>query len=157
MKSKFYITCMSLIVFCSCTTQQSNRINNAEWLLGTWENKTVNGSIYETWTKVGNKEFNGKSYIVKEKDTIIFETIQLLQVQDSLFYIPKVKNQNEGLSVRFTLNTISDTGFVFENQQHDFPKTISYTKINTDSLVAEISGIKNGLKREQTFPMKRLN
>jgi hypothetical protein len=58
--------------------------------------------------------------------------------------------------VRFILKASSDQKLVFENQQHDFPNIISYTKINADSLVAEISGVKNGQKQKQTFPMKRL-
>lgn len=136
--------------------KQANEIEKAKWLIGTWENKTQRGSIYETWGKISDTEYSGKSYIVKEKDTIVFENIRLVQEQDGLFYIPTVKNQNDGLPVRYTAKTISETQLVFENQQHDFPQIISYTQINTDSLVAEISGVKNGQERKQTFPMKRV-
>lgn len=45
---------------------------------------------------------------------------------------------------------------VFENPMHDFPQIISYTKITCDSLVAQISGEKNGQERKQAFPMKRV-
>jgi hypothetical protein len=131
-------------------------IKQAEWLIGTWENKTQRGSVYETWNKVSNIELAGKSYIVKEKDTIVFENVKLIQIQDTLFCIPTVKNQNDGLPVRFAIKIISNTQLVFENRQHDFPQIISYTKINTDSLVAQISGIKNGQERKQLFPMKRV-
>ncbi|MBY0432721.1 MAG: hypothetical protein K2U26_01275, partial [Cyclobacteriaceae bacterium] len=92
----------------------------------------------------------------KEKDTTIFETVRLLQEKNSLFYIPQVKNQNGGLPVRFKEKQISDNELVFENPEHDFPQTISYTKITADSLVAEISGTKNGKERRQKFPMKRV-
>ncbi|WP_447951723.1 DUF6265 family protein [Chryseobacterium koreense] len=122
----------------------------------TWENKTSKGSIYETWNKTSDNELSGKSYIVKEKDTIIFENIRLVQEQNRLFYIPTVKNQNGGLPVRFAAKTISETQLVFENPQHDFPQIISYTKISADSLVAEISGVRNGQERKQTFQMKRM-
>jgi hypothetical protein len=156
MSKKIVLAIVSIIIFCSWTLQQINKKNNAEWLIGTWENKTQSGSIFETWTKISEVELSGKSYILKEKDTIVFETIQLLQEQDNLFYIPKVKNQNGDLPVRFSAKTISDTELMFENQQHDFPQIISYTKINSDSLIAEISGTKNGKERKQTFPMKRV-
>src|SRR5690606_29225029 len=96
----------------------------------------------ESWTKTSDTEFAGKSYILKEKDTVIFETIRLVQEKDGLFYIPTVRNQNDNLPVRFALKAISDTEMVFENPKHDFPQIISYTKITSDSLVAEISGIK---------------
>lgn len=156
MKTKIIFAIFAVSIFCSWNTQQKSEIKKAEWLIGTWENKTQRGSIYETWTKENEVELSGKSYILKEKDTIVFETIQLLQEQNSLFYIPKVKNQNGDLPVRFTSKIVSDKELVFENLQHDFPQIISYTKINSDSLVAEISGTKNGKERKQTFPMKRV-
>jgi len=150
----FAILCF--IVLCAWTTKQINYIKKAEWLIGTWENKTPKGSVYETWDKTNETEFAGKSYIVNEKDTIAFENIRLVQEQDGLYYIPIVKNQNNGLPVRFATKTISETQLVFENPQHDFPQIITYTKINANSLVAEILGVKNGKERKQTFPMKRV-
>jgi len=156
MRTRLFFAAVGLIALCGWTTQQTNEIKKAEWLIGTWENKTQRGSVYETWTKVSDDELSGKSYILKEKDTIVFETMRLVQEQDGLFYIPTVKNQNDNLPVRFALKTISDTELVFENPQHGFPQFISYAKINTDSLVAEVSGTKNGQERKQIFPMKRV-
>ena len=153
----YFIALVSLTILCAWTTKQTSDIKKAEWLIGTWENKTSKGSIYETWSKSSSNEFNAKSYIVKEKDTIIFETIKLVQEQNELFYIPSVNNQNENLPVRFSAKTISETQLVFENSKHDFPQIISYTKITSDSLVAEISGTKNGKERKQIFPMKLVN
>ncbi len=152
----FFIAVVGLTILCAWTTRQTNDIKKAEWLIGTWECKTPKGSIYETWSKTNDNEFSGKSYIIKEKDTIVFETIRLVQEQDGLFYTPTVKNQNDGLPVRFALKTISNTEMVFENPEHDFPQMISYTKIEKDSLTAEISGVKNGQERKQSYPMKRI-
>ncbi len=154
--SKCFIAILSFIILCAWATKQENDIKKAEWLIGTWENKTPKGSIYETWSKIDNNELSGKSYIVKEMDTIIFETIRLVEEQDEMFYIPIVKNQNDGLPIRFASKSISESQLVFENMQHDFPQFISYIKITSDSLVAEISGKKNGQARKQTFPMKRV-
>lgn len=151
-----FIALVGSAVLCTWTTRPTNHLTKAGWLIGTWENKTPRGSIYETWNKETNNEFSGMSYLIKEKDTIVFENIRLIQEQDGLFYIPTVKNQNDGLPVRFTAKTISETQLVFENRQHDFPQIISYTKIHSDSLVAEISGTKNGQERKQTFSMKRI-
>jgi hypothetical protein len=153
---QFFIAAVGLAVLCAWTARQANDIKKAEWLIGTWENKTPKGSLYETWRKANDNEFSGKSYIVKEKDTLVFENIRLVQEQDRLSYIPMVKNQNDGLPVRFTARTVSETQLVFENRQHDFPQIISYTKISADALVAEISGTKNGKERRQAFTMKRV-
>ncbi|WP_313266867.1 DUF6265 family protein [Epilithonimonas vandammei] len=153
--AKFFITVVSLAILYAWTIKQANDIQKAKWLIGTSENKTQKGSIYETWTKLGDNEFSGKSYSVKDKDTIVFENIRLVQENKKLFYIPTVNNQNDGQPVRFAAKTISENQLVFENPEHDFPQIIAYT-ITSDSLIAEISKTKNGQKRKQTFPMKRV-
>ena len=153
---KLFIATVSFTTLCAWSANQANSIKDAEWLIGTWENSTTRGSIYETWSKTNVKMFSGKSYAIKEKDTLVFETIQLVWEQNSLYYIPTVKNQNGGLPVRFASKKISDTQLVFENLQHDFPQVISYSKMGSDSLVAEILGTKNGQERKQRFAMKRV-
>ena len=155
-RTKLFFAVVGITLLFAWTIKQTNGIEKAGWLIGTWENKTAKGSLYETWSKTNDNEYSGKSYAVKEKDTIVFENIRIVQEQDGLFYIPIVKIQNDGLAVRFTIKIISETQLVFENPQHDFPQIISYTKIGMDSLVAEISGIKNGQERKQAFPMKRV-
>ena len=152
----FLFRVIGLIIIYGWAIQQNSEITKAEWLIGTWENKTSRGSVYETWTKISDNEFSGKSYARKEENTVVFETIRLTQKEGGLFYIPTVKNQNDGISVSFALKTISDTTLIFENAKHDFPQIISYYKISTDSLVAEISGTKNGQELKQTFPMKKV-
>lgn len=141
---------------CNSGRQKENEIKSAEWLLGTWENRTSKGVIYESWTRIADVEFAVKSYALKGGDTVLFETIRLVQEPGGLFYIPTVKDQNDGLPVRFALKTISDTEVVFENPEHDFPQIISYTKLTTDSLVAEVSGVEDGRERRRTFPMNRI-
>lgn len=153
---RILLTIIGSIIICSCAVQPKSHLQKTEWLIGTWENKTPRGIIYETWKKTNKNELAGKSYIIKENDTIVFENIRLVQEQNELYYIPIVKNQNEGMPVRFAVKTISETQMIFENPKHDFPQIISYTKISSDSLVAEILGTKNGQERKQTFPMKRM-
>ena len=133
-----------------------SELHKAEWLLGTWENKTSRGSIYERWTRKSDLEFAGLSYRMNQTDTVILETIRLVENADGMFYIPTVPNQNQGKPVTFSLKSITSSGMEFSNPAHDFPQEISYTRITPDSLVAEISGMRNGTLRRQTFPMKRI-
>ncbi|MCL9807689.1 DUF6265 family protein [Flavobacterium amniphilum] len=156
MKARIIVGIVIMLISIGWKSQQENNLKKAEWLIGTWKNKTPKGSMFESWVKVNDFEFSGESYLVKKDGLFTLETISLVQEKDSLYYIPTVKDQNNGLPVRFALKTISDTKILFENQKHDFPQVISYTKVNSDSLVAEISGTKNGQIRKQTFPMKRV-
>jgi hypothetical protein len=147
---------VSVIILSGRATGQSSNVRETEWLIGTWKNSTPKGNIYETWRRINDNELSGKSYFIKERDTIVFETIRLVQEQEGLFYIPIVKDQNNGAPVRFAATIVSETRLVFENPQHDFPQIISYTRIGPDSLRAEISGTRNGKSRKQIFPMERV-
>jgi hypothetical protein len=148
---------LCLILLAGWTTDQTDDLTKSSWLLGTWANKSPRGIIYESWSSLNENEFAGKSYAVKQQDTMIFETIQLVSTEEGLDYIPTVNGQNGGLPVRFSSTTITDTQLKFENPKHDFPQIITYTLINPDSLVAEISGIANGQTQKQSFRMKRVN
>ncbi len=154
--TKFILGIVSVLIFSGVASSQSSKVREVEWLIGTWKNKTPKGNIYETWRRTSDSELSGKSYFMKEKDTIVFETIRLVREPEGLFYIPIVKDQNNGISVRFAATTVSETQLVFENPQHDFPQIISYTRISPDSLTAEISGIRSGKVRKQVFPMERV-
>lgn len=150
------LSIISVLILTGAASSQSSKVREAEWLIGTWKNKTPKGTIFETWSRTSDSELSGKSYVVKEKDTIVFETIRLVREQEGLFYIPIVRDQNNGASIRFEARTVSETQLIFENPQHDFPQNISYTRISPDSLKAEISGTRNGKTRKQIFPMERV-
>jgi len=148
-----FLVITASVILCAWMVKPGNDLKKAAWLIGTWENKTPKGSLYETWKKANDNEFSGKSYIIQEKDTIIFETLRLVQEGNEVIYIPVVKNQNDGQPVRFTAKVVSDTQLVFENPKHDFPQIITYTKTGTQTLTAEISGIVNGKNKKQSFAM----
>lgn len=156
---------MKILVWCSFALLtitgifrivQQNTLENALWLTGTWENKTPRGSVFETWSYRGGNSLSGKSYQIKEADTIIFETVTIQQENDQLLYTPTVTNQNNGKPVIFKSTYITESQLKFENPEHDFPQMITYTKITQDSLVAEISGTSKGNFRKVTFPMKKV-
>lgn len=156
MKINLALAISGLLFLTACSTKPKTNLNPAEWLIGTWQCTSAEGISYETWAKASEQEYVGKSYMLAEKDTVVFENIRLVQEQDGLFYIPAVTDQNKGLPIRFAGTTFSANVFVFENPEHDFPQRISYTKIGADSLVAEISGKKDGQELKQSFPMKRV-
>lgn len=154
-KTRFWLFAGGLLL--GFSPQGVSPLKNAEWMLGTWENPTSRGTVYEHWEKLSPTEFAGKSYMLSEADTVIFENIRLVEEAGHLLYIPTVRDQNQALPVRFRSTLISDNELVFENPKHDFPQVIAYLQINPDSLVAEISGTKNGDEPLRVFPMRRVH
>ena len=156
MKAKLILAIIAVAVSVSWTPQQ-NEINNLAWLLGTWETKTSKGNLYETWTKTSETEFQAKSYYLNKRDTLVLESVRLVEKDKKLHYIVSVKNNNNEFPIDFVSKPIQDPAFlVFENLQHDFPKVITYKKVGKDSLFAEISGSINGKLSKQAFPMKKI-
>lgn len=144
------------IVLCLLLPFIHNAGHPAKWLAGTWEYKTARGSIFETWEPANDSLLLGRSYRVREKDTLPMETIRLIKEGDSLFYIPTVPGQNGGQPVRFAATVVKDNELLFSNPAHDFPQWISYKLIRPDSLVASIGGTLQGEERKQVFPMKKV-
>ncbi|MGY0037351.1 DUF6265 family protein [Pedobacter sp. NJ-S-72] len=97
-----------------------------EWLIGNWNRTDVKPgkTATESWVKVAAYEFKGTGVVVKGKDTVFVEKLRLIVKDNDIFYVVDVK-ENKGL-VYFKLTTISSSGFVCENTEHDFPKKIEY-------------------------------
>lgn len=156
MKTKLILAMIGLSIAASWT-QQKSETKKIEWLLGTWETKTSKGSLYETWTRKSDTEFQAKSYYLKQKDTVLFESVRLVEKDKKLHYIVSVKGEHNEQPVDFTSISISKSNsLVFENKENDFPQRITYKKIRKDSLFAEISGMMNGKMNRQAFPMKKI-
>ena|SRR6478672_11804984 len=142
----------------SCNDGKKNKtreLTKAEWLIGTWENKSPNGDLSESWQKENDSLYKGQSFFIKGKDTIHSESITLAETHGEVKYSPQVKGQNNDQPVDFKMTSATDKQVVFENPTHDFPQKITYAKITKDSLVAEISGKQQGKPASEKFGMKR--
>ena len=157
MKSTLIITITILLLSCQNKAERKfEKLEKMNWLIGQWENKTPEGYLTETWTKDNDSTFSGQSYfIIKEKDTLHFESIVLMQVNDDLIYQPIVKGQNENQPVDFKLISDAEDSFSFENPKHDYPQKITYKKINNKSLTATISGLQQGKQSSESYPMTK--
>lgn len=109
------------------------------WLQGSWQMQTRRGIIVEKWAVANDSTLAGESMMTRADGTEIpLEKIELVFRNGNYYYIPTVKNQNGEQPVEFKITSHSETGFVAENPQHDFPKRISYTLVNRDSIHAAI-------------------
>ena len=142
-------------VFGIKTKKKYLQLENANWFIGRWENATPEMTFTEIWKKANDSTYTAESFVLVSKDTVFYESVDLLQKNDSLFYTVSVRNQNNEKPVSFYLTKSNNNQLIFENPKHDFPNKIMYNKINNDSIVATIEGIKNGKTQSETFPMKR--
>jgi hypothetical protein len=135
------ILMLTLLTSSSCLQDVFNELQQ---LNGTWKMQTPKGPIFESWKKTGENQMQGGSYKINGKDTIHFEIVKLSQLPDGIFYIPVVKDQNDGIAVAFKMISSANNNFVFENKEHDFPQRIIYHLVSKDSIHAWTEGIKDG-------------
>ncbi|OYU81892.1 MAG: hypothetical protein CFE23_03185 [Flavobacterium sp. BFFFF1] len=154
MKKAFLI--IAVISIYSCKKENRyDKINNASWVVGRWENASRAGLLVETWKKQDDSTYIGSSAFMVGNETKFFEKIKLEQHDTIVTYTATVKDQNNGEPVSFNLTSATKTQLVFENPGHDFPQKIIYNLVGNDSLIAEISGAENGQPKTETFRMKK--
>lgn len=135
--------------------KQYEQLEKMNWLLGSWGHTSKEGALAENWIKANDSVYKGESFFIIGKDTVFAEYVDLSEANGKLTYTVSVKGQNNEKPVPFTMTSSTGNITVFENPEHDFPNTITYSKINNDSLVATISGMQKGEPAQQTFAMKR--
>lgn len=149
---------LSIVLLASCQNKSENKfdkLQKMEWLVGNWEQKLPDGIVSENWIKENDSTYSGKSYFIKEKDTVHLERIILTQKNETLLYIPTVSGQNNDEPVTFTMTSDTENTFSFENPAHDYPKKITYKKVSPTSLIATISGTQQGKQSQESYPMTK--
>lgn len=131
-------------------------VENANWLIGRWENNSAEGNLSEFWTKANDSTLLGESYFAIKSDTVFGEKVELSQRGNDFIYEARVAKQNDEKPVPFKLTSSSEKEMIFENPEHDYPNKIVYQKVGNDSLVAEIFGTIDGKLKSETFKMKKV-
>ena len=151
----FTISCKKEETKSEIETKKYSKLQNAKWFIGNWENITKESVSREIWVQKNDSTLFGESFTTVEKDTVFYEKIDLIERNDSLFYIVSVRDQNKEKPVSFYMTKSTDNQIVFENPKHDFPNKIEYNKVGNDSIFAKIYGIENGKETSIDFPMNR--
>lgn len=124
-----------LCLLIACAEDNNSRI---EFMVGTW--KMDGKEQYEVWETTKNKELRGYSYMIKDNQKTIAETLSIKKIENNIIYEATVPDQNEGRTIQFTLNNKIFEYLSFENINHDFPKKIQYKRINDDEIEVTVLG-----------------
>lgn len=156
------IAIILFVVVSACSNGNNNKviksITDFEWLTGKWiNNKDTTALFFENWSKNDEGNYMGISYILSQKDTVFFESIQITNADSGAYYSVTVRNQNVNEVVNFKLVSKVNHTFIFENKNHDFPQRIIYQYNAPDTLLAWIEGVVKGKARKESFLMWRNN
>jgi hypothetical protein len=133
------------------------KIDQLQWLLGTWINQNGEEFSQETWSQESPNTFTAFSFTQVGKETVFAETMALEQKADSLLLTVATPNQKQEKPVTFKMIYSENGEFTFENKNHDFPQRIVYTNPAKDSLHAWIEGTVNGESKKVDFYFSRKN
>ncbi len=155
-----WLLIIALIIFNSvviiCEAQQDDESDikiQFGWLNGIYKFDKVIVDTYEEWYMLGDI-LKGRSYEVRNSDTLITEELEIFKGKDKLiYYIATVENQNQGKPVYFKLISYEPQRFVFENLEHDFPERIIYFREGKDLRVL-LQG--EDVSRTVEFILKRI-
>jgi hypothetical protein len=148
----FLILFVPSLAFSQTVSPKASDFSKLNWLEGTWTRTNITKpgrTAHERWEKSGEQELRGYGVTMQGQDTVFLEKITVLIKDNAIYYIADVP-QNQ-LPVYFKLTEITESGFVCENPDHDFPKQISY-QLEGDKLEAQISG--NGKAIDYWFERK---
>ncbi|MEC5166375.1 hypothetical protein RCH18_002115 [Flavobacterium sp. PL11] len=160
MKHKIVFT-IAVISFIGCNNSNSEstekeKIKSSNWLLGKWENKSVDGLLTESWKKINDSTYQGSSHFIKDKDTLHYESTSLQQIKDELYYNTTIKGQNNSKPINLNQTVSDEKQLIFENLKNDYPQKINYTKISENSFIVEISGIQQGKPSSEKYTMSKI-
>ncbi len=138
----------------SPTTSEA-ALENLAWLEGAWDRETRRGTTTETWTRLGGGNYSGDATATPRDGGAArgVERLQIALISDEVVYIAEPINQSR---TEFKLTSWTESEFVFENPEHDFPQKIVYLRTGESTFTATISGPDaNGDTQEIDFPFTR--
>ena len=149
------LTLFSLCILLTACHTGKTTLADLEWLVGDWHRVEDHKTYFENWKRVDAQHLQASGFVLKGIDTIMQEQILLEERSDGIYFIPTVKDQNEGKPVEFKLLQPKHGEFIFENKEHDFPQRIIYAHPHPDTLDARIEGLSKGKLRTFYFKMSR--
>lgn len=126
-----------ILALFSAHVSTSQSLEDFSWLIGKWERHNVKPgtSAFEVWNQT-NVGYEGIGVSLKESDTTFVERLKMIEKDGEIFYVADVSANTA--AVYFKVTSYSESGFVSENPEHDFPKKIEYI-LEGDRMTAIIS------------------
>ena len=157
MRHIILFSAVTVFLFSCSNSHKNDKIKAAEWLLGQWKNTSAEGVLNETWSKPNDSTLVAGSFFIKEKDTLHFENIRLIENEGELVYETTIKGQNNDKPIVFPILSETDNELIFENLQNDYPQKIKYLRNAKLGITISISGTQAGKVVSEQFKMTKSN
>lgn len=124
--------------------QRDVRLGTVKWLQGRWQSANAGPrQSTETWRAVNDSTWAAYGYDLNGADTTFREYLRLEKRGTDITYYATVPNQNGGKAVPFAATALTPDSLVVENPMHDYPSKIVYRRLDDNTLLATISGLRD--------------
>jgi len=126
------------------------------WLAGSWRTEKAGRVTEEQWMEPAGGTMLGMSRTVVKGRVTEYEFMQIREGPGgTLFFVAHPSGQKEAA---FQLLELGDQAVIFENQAHDFPQRILYTRQSDGSVLAAIEGplLPDSTRKRIEFPYERV-
>jgi len=121
---------------------------------GTWKMISDKLEYYEEWRLINGSELIGIGFNIEEGDTVLSEELYVKKFADTWVYVALHVNQTITL---FALTEYTESKFIFENKEHDYPHKIIYEFTADGKLNAATEGIIDGELMRRDFSFIRID
>lgn len=122
-----------------------------ETLAGTWTMPTKVSKLRESWVKLNDSTWEGKTWRIINGDTSLQQAIRIVREQDGIFVMPVYTGLVTATPIRLQVRVLKAAGFVAENKENEFPTKIMYRFRDTRHLDARVEGRRDGTIQEFIF------
>lgn len=141
------------VALAACTTKPPPTAEQQlKWLEGGWRDVADETTTIEQWSVQPDGSLLGSGRVLVGELIGFAETLAIVSTPKGLVYTAWPAGQNP---VRFSQGRIAEYSVTFENPSHDFPRTITYTRVDATHLEVEAIGVTQGEPREESWKLER--
>ncbi|MBL8087191.1 MAG: hypothetical protein JNM85_03865 [Chthonomonas sp.] len=147
-------TMLSLLLMAMTTPT----ITDLSWMSGDWTCEVWGGKFEERWSlpRDGTMVGTGRHFVDGKTKTIEHMTIEAnADGTLTMWVLPQRLNRTDLKSSAFVLKEASDKRVSWVCEEKEFPRSITYTKLDKDSMTCVLSGEQDGKQVSVDFPFKR--
>lgn len=140
-----------ILHFSSRNSAGSAKLSSLAWMAGCWRGEDDGVMREEAWFAPAGGLMLGMHRDVPHEGAAFFESLRIVDRGDRIDYVARPEGGEETI---FHLVERGDRRALFENPDHDFPKTILY-RLDRETLRVRIEGEENGRSRREEWSWKR--
>ena len=141
-----------ITLFSGCVESEETELRKQfRWISGQWQGQNGSVTLLERW-KWNKTQYVGEGYELQGPDTLFSEKLYIRSFDGKPVYVASLPKSGVTL---FEGNQ-SDSAWVFENKDHDFPSRIQYqTEADTALVISLFAKGESAHRGEHSYQLVR--